>query len=97
MGDCWKTEERGQAIAVYSLAPLLGPVIGPACGAWVAQRSTWRWVVCLFYLICRAKTEVKMALRHFFQFWSTTIVDGFIQVLGVFYLQESQLNFTSSV
>ena len=48
LGDCWRTEERGQAIALYSLAPLLGPVIGPACGAWVAQRSTWRWVVSLF-------------------------------------------------
>ncbi|THU78134.1 hypothetical protein K435DRAFT_700735, partial [Dendrothele bispora CBS 962.96] len=22
----------------------LGPVIGPLTGAWIAQRSTWRWV-----------------------------------------------------
>ncbi|THH06070.1 hypothetical protein EW145_g4340 [Phellinidium pouzarii] len=44
LGDCWHTEERGQAIALYSLAPLLGPAFGPLCGAWVAQRSTWRWV-----------------------------------------------------
>ncbi|TBU32694.1 MFS polyamine transporter [Dichomitus squalens] len=66
IGDVWKAEERGQAIAVYSLAPLLGPVIGPTCGAWIAQRSTWRWV-----------------------FWSTTIVDAFIQVLGLFFLQET--------
>lgn len=47
LGDLWKPEERGQAIALYSLAPLLGPVIGPTCGAWIAQRSTWRWVVCV--------------------------------------------------
>lgn len=33
-------------MAIYSLAPLLGPVFGPVCGAWIAQRSTWRWVVC---------------------------------------------------
>lgn len=66
LGDCWRTEERGQAIALYSLAPLLGPVIGPACGAWIAQRSTWRWV-----------------------FWSTSIVDGVIQFLGVLYLRET--------
>lgn len=66
LGDCWRTEERGQAIALYSLAPLLGPVIGPICGAWIAERSTWRWV-----------------------FWSTTIVDGFIQILGIFFLQET--------
>ncbi|KAI0775003.1 MFS polyamine transporter [Trametes elegans] len=66
LGDVWRPEERGQAIALYSLAPLLGPVIGPTCGAWIAQRSTWRWV-----------------------FWSTTIVDGAIQVLGVFFLKET--------
>ena len=45
IGDCWRTEERGKAIAVYSLAPLLGPSIGPLIGAWIAQRTTWRWVV----------------------------------------------------
>ncbi|KAK7689627.1 hypothetical protein QCA50_007420 [Cerrena zonata] len=66
LGDCWKTEERGKAIAVYSLAPLLGPVVGPLAGAWIAERSTWRWV-----------------------FWSTTIVDAFIQCLGVIFLKET--------
>ncbi|KAM5544558.1 hypothetical protein V8D89_001456 [Ganoderma adspersum] len=66
LGDVWKPEQRGQAIAVYSLAPLLGPVLGPTCGAWIAQRSTWRWV-----------------------FWSTSIVDAMIQVLGIFFLQET--------
>ncbi|TFY63511.1 hypothetical protein EVJ58_g3220 [Rhodofomes roseus] len=66
LGDCWRPEERGQAIALYSLAPLLGPVIGPVCGAWIGQRSTWRWV-----------------------FWSTTIVDAFIQCMGVLFLQET--------
>ncbi|KAG0698144.1 MFS polyamine transporter [Suillus ampliporus] len=44
LGDCWRPEERGKASAVFSLAPLLGPVIGPITGAWIAERSTWRWV-----------------------------------------------------
>ncbi|KAI0639582.1 MFS polyamine transporter [Trametes polyzona] len=44
LSDMWKPEERGQAIAVYSLAPLLGPAIGPVAGGWIAERSTWRWV-----------------------------------------------------
>uniref|UniRef100_A0A8H8CER2 Major facilitator superfamily (MFS) profile domain-containing protein n=1 Tax=Psilocybe cubensis TaxID=181762 RepID=A0A8H8CER2_PSICU len=44
LGDIWLSEERGKAIAVYSLAPLLGPAIGPVCGGWIAERSTWRWV-----------------------------------------------------
>lgn len=66
LGDCWRPEERGQAVALYSLAPLLGPVVGPIAGAWIAQRSTWRWV-----------------------FWSTSIVDAFIQCMGVLFLQET--------
>ncbi|KAH9474417.1 Efflux pump vrtL [Psilocybe cubensis] len=45
IGDVWRAEERGQAIAIYSLAPLLGPVIGPMCGAWIAERSTYKWVL----------------------------------------------------
>ncbi|KAJ7067427.1 MFS polyamine transporter [Mycena amicta] len=44
LGDIWSPEERGQALAIYTLAPLLGPVVGPVCGAFIAQRSTWRWV-----------------------------------------------------
>ena len=34
LGDVWDAEERGKAIAIYTLAPLLGPVIGPVCGGW---------------------------------------------------------------
>ncbi|KAI0778356.1 MFS polyamine transporter [Trametes elegans] len=44
LSDMWGPEERGQAIAIYSLAPLLGPAIGPVAGGWIAERSTWRWV-----------------------------------------------------
>ncbi|KAG2110960.1 MFS polyamine transporter [Suillus discolor] len=44
LGDCWQPHERGRAVAIYSLAPLMGPVVGPITGAWVAQYSTWRWV-----------------------------------------------------
>ncbi|KAI0300487.1 MFS general substrate transporter [Multifurca ochricompacta] len=66
IGDLFDAEHRGQAIAIYSLAPLLGPVVGPLAGAWIAEKSTWHWV-----------------------FWSTSIVDAAIQVLGVFFLKET--------
>jgi len=42
--DIWSVEQRGRASAIYSLAPLLGPMVGPVCGGWIASRSTWRWV-----------------------------------------------------
>ncbi len=37
-------EDRGKSLAIYSLAPLLGPAVGPIAGGWIAERSTWRWV-----------------------------------------------------
>ena len=43
LGDAWTADERGAAISVYSLMPLLGPAIGPICGAWITERATWRW------------------------------------------------------
>ncbi|KIJ33640.1 hypothetical protein M422DRAFT_52353 [Sphaerobolus stellatus SS14] len=44
IGDCFAPEERGQAVVLFSLAPLLGYVIGPLTGSWVAGRSTGPWI-----------------------------------------------------
>ncbi|KAG1746143.1 MFS polyamine transporter [Suillus lakei] len=66
LGDCWRPAERGKAMAILSLAPLLGPVVGPITGAWIAERSIWRWV-----------------------FWSTSVVDAVIQILGLFVLRKT--------
>ncbi|KAL8689865.1 MAG: hypothetical protein Q9224_004542 [Gallowayella concinna] len=43
LSDCWKAEKRGQAISLYSLAPLLGPAIGPIAGGFITEHTTWRW------------------------------------------------------
>jgi multidrug resistance protein len=44
LGDIWLPQERGKAMAMYSLMPLLGPAIGPIAGGFIQQYSTWRWV-----------------------------------------------------
>nr|ASK38705.1 major facilitator superfamily transporter [Paecilomyces divaricatus] len=44
LGDLWATEERGRALAFYSLAPLLGPAVGPIAGGFVAENTSWRWI-----------------------------------------------------
>ena len=43
LSDCYRAEERGKAISIYSLAPLLGPAIGPIAGGFIALKTTWRW------------------------------------------------------
>ncbi|KAL2830310.1 major facilitator superfamily domain-containing protein [Aspergillus cavernicola] len=66
LSDCFKPEERGKSIAIYSLAPLLGPAVGPIAGGFIAEHTTWRWV-----------------------FYATSIVDGAIQIAGLFLLKET--------
>lgn len=44
LGDLFKPEERGKAMGIYAMGPLLGPAVGPIVGAWVAEKSTWRWM-----------------------------------------------------
>ena len=43
LSDVWTAEERGMAIALYTLAPVLGPALGPLIGAWITERTTYRW------------------------------------------------------
>jgi hypothetical protein len=42
LSDCFHAEQRGKAISIYSLAPLLGPAIGPIAGGFIAENTTWR-------------------------------------------------------
>ncbi|KAF2752276.1 MFS general substrate transporter [Sporormia fimetaria CBS 119925] len=42
LSDCFYPEQRGRAISIYSLAPLLGPAIGPIAGGFIVGED-WRW------------------------------------------------------
>ena len=43
LGDCWRPEERGKSLSLYTFIPLLGPTVGPIIGGVISQHSTWRW------------------------------------------------------
>lgn len=57
LGDLWMPQERGKAMALYSLMPLLGPAIGPIAGGFIAEETTWRWV---FYSTCIAAIFIQI-------------------------------------
>lgn len=61
LADCWSPDERGKAISIYSLAPLLGPAVGPIAGGFIAEKTTWRWV---FWSI--AAVDVLIFISGFF-------------------------------
>jgi DHA2 family multidrug resistance protein len=45
--DIFPQSKRGMAMAVYALAILVAPVIGPTLGGWITDNYSWRWV---FYI-----------------------------------------------
>lgn len=52
LADIWHADQRGQAMAVFSAAPFLGPVMGPIFGGLLADNSsTWRWTYWTFLII----------------------------------------------
>ncbi|KAK9349802.1 major facilitator superfamily domain-containing protein [Lipomyces doorenjongii] len=58
LGDTWRADERGKSVAVYSLAPLLGPAVGPIAGGFIAENTTWRWV---FYATSIADAAIQVS------------------------------------
>lgn len=44
LADCFPPEKRGMAFAVYGLAVVFAPAVGPTFGGWITDHFTWRWV-----------------------------------------------------
>lgn len=51
VSDMFPVEQRGRAMAVWALGPLLGPCIGPVAGGYIVLDIGWRWV---FWIIAIA-------------------------------------------
>src|SRR5579871_5731219 len=42
--DMFPESERARALALYGMAAVLAPAIGPWLGGWITDNSTWRWI-----------------------------------------------------
>src|ERR1700739_2439503 len=47
LADTFPPKQRGMAFAVYGMAVVLAPAIGPTLGGWVTDNFSWRWI---FYI-----------------------------------------------
>jgi len=47
LADAFPGEKRGMAMAVYTVAILCAPVLGPTMGGWITDNYSWRWI---FYI-----------------------------------------------
>ena len=44
LADTFPPAKRGMAFAVYGIAVVMAPAIGPTLGGWITDNSTWRWI-----------------------------------------------------
>jgi MFS transporter, DHA2 family, multidrug resistance protein len=47
LADVFPENQRGLAFALYGVAAVCGPVLGPTLGGWITDNSSWRWI---FYI-----------------------------------------------
>src|SRR5258708_28986401 len=43
LADLFPPAKRGQAFALFGVAVVVAPVVGPTLGGWLADTYTWRW------------------------------------------------------
>lgn len=58
VADLFVPEERGGANTIAALGVIFGPVLGPICGGFIAQRAGWRWTLCCAGGVFSAAIEV---------------------------------------
>ena len=44
LADTFPPEKRSMAFAVYGMAVVLAPVLGPTVGGWIVDNYSWRWI-----------------------------------------------------
>jgi MFS transporter, DHA2 family, multidrug resistance protein len=43
LADAFPPEKRGQAFAVFGVAVVVAPVVGPTLGGWISDNWSWQW------------------------------------------------------
>ena len=61
LNDTFSLEKRGIAFAVYGLAVVVAPTIGPWLGGWITDNFSWRWI---FYINVPVGI-ISLILTHF--------------------------------
>ena len=44
LADSFPVEKRGQAFALYGMAVVVAPAIGPTIGGWITDNYNWHWI-----------------------------------------------------
>jgi DHA2 family multidrug resistance protein len=92
MLDAYPAEKRGQAMAIWGMGVMLGPIMGPTLGGFLTDRYSWHWVflinlpvgiiTVLGLMVFMDETRKQTHLRFdWFGFIALAIGIGFLQLL----------------
>lgn len=62
LADTFRPEQRGMAFAMYGVAVVVAPAVGPTVGGWITDNYSWHWL----FLINVPVGLVSLTLSHFF-------------------------------
>jgi len=85
-------EKHGQAMAVWGMGALLGPILGPALGGWLTDNLDWRWVFFInlpigilaflgVFVFIKHESKAKAKPFDFIGFGSIVVFIGAVQLL----------------
>src|ERR1700728_2416220 len=64
LADTFPPERLGMAFAIYGMAVVLAPSIGPTLGGWITDNYSWRWI---FYINVPIGIISLLLTNHFVQ------------------------------
>jgi MFS transporter, DHA2 family, multidrug resistance protein len=70
LADSFPPEKRGMASAIYGIAAVVAPTVGPTLGGWITDNYNWRWIflinvpvgICLVFLVMALIKEPRTEL-----------------------------------
>ena len=89
--NIYPKEKHGQAMAVWGMGAMLGPIMGPALGGWLTENLSWRWVFYInlpfgvlaflgFALFLRSSRDAVVRKLDFVGFFTLSLGIGALQL-----------------
>jgi DHA2 family multidrug resistance protein len=64
LADSFPPQKRGQAFAVFGVAVVVAPAVGPTLGGWLADNVSWRWCFLINVPVGLFMTAAIAAILH---------------------------------